>query len=274
MPKMRTDDGVELNYRVDDFRDPWITEPGDTIIMSHAFSRSMKFWTQWVPALSRKYSVLRYDVRGCGESSVPPEGTAWSADRMAMDALNLIDHLDIQKVHWVGWGSGGLWGKVFAINHPGRIKSLTLVNTPSAMTRRSLTTLGKVRDRGSEAINKIGFKQWLEQSNAGRLEPSLADHKITEWHTTEQSKTPTEVAAATLQILETLDLSGKYPMITAPTLMMVGDRFHNAPLNEQAEVRNEIPNARLVVFPDIGGGIQLLIPDRCTDELLRFLDTM
>jgi pimeloyl-ACP methyl ester carboxylesterase len=37
-------------------------------------------------------------------------------------------------------------------------------------------------------------------------------------------------------------------------------------------MQQRIPNARLVVFPNIGSGIHLLIPDRCTEELLRFLD--
>ncbi len=45
MPTITTGDGVELHYQLDDFRDPWISDQGDTILMSHGLSRSMKWWT-------------------------------------------------------------------------------------------------------------------------------------------------------------------------------------------------------------------------------------
>ena len=271
MPKMRTDDGVEIHYRIDDFRDPWITDPGVTILLTHGFVRSMKWFAQWVPALSRKYRVVRYDVRGCGESSAPPEGDSWSADRLARDALNLIDHLGLQKVHWVGFESGGMWGLVFAINHPDRLLSLTVLNTPATGIARSLSAWGKGGGPGSEEIKKIGLKQWLLDSNRVRMDASMADPKMMEWHMAEQSKTPTHVAAGIMGILETLDISSKYSSIKVPTLIMVSENALNCPLEEEVAVRRQIPNARMVVFPHIGAGAQILIPDRCTEEVLSFL---
>lgn len=274
MPKMRTDDGVEINYQVDDFRDPWITSPGDTILMSHGFSRGMKWWTQWVPALSRRYRVIRYDIRGCGESSAPPEGSEWSADRLAKDVVNLIDHLGVQKIHWVGFESGGIWGKVFAINHPDRIKSLTLTNTPSIMTGYSPIPASKAGIKGSEAVDQMGIRPWAEETIRTRFDPSIVPPELVEWHLTEQAKTPREVGVAILRVAESLDLSGKYSLIRVPTLIMVGDRFGVTPVEDQRRVQQEIPDARLVVFPRIGGGIHNLIPDQCTAEVLRFLDSL
>ena len=40
MPRMRTEDGVELNYHVDGFRDPWAICLGDTTLMAHGFGQS------------------------------------------------------------------------------------------------------------------------------------------------------------------------------------------------------------------------------------------
>ena len=268
MPKMRTDDGVELNYQVDDFRDPWITEPGDTILMAHGFARSMKWWVQWVPGLSRKYRVVRYDVRGCGESSVPPEGATWSVERLARDALNLIDHLGIEKVHWVGFESGGVWGIVFASTHPDRIKSLTTCGTP--------LFIGERRDlsRGSQALEKVGLRQWLMDTNSWRWDLSSVDPKLLEWHLAEQPKTPIQVALSILRIAESADLSGVLPMIKVPTLIMVGDRSPPNPPGAQISMQERIPNARLMIFPNIGGGIHLLIPDRCVETVLGFLEEL
>ena len=266
MPKMRTDDGVEIHYHVHDFRDPWITDPGDTILLSHGFSRSMKWWNQWVPGLSRKYRVVRYDVRGCGESSVPAEGAIWSPERLARDALNLIDHLSIDKVHWVGFESGGIWGTVFAATYSDRIKSLTVANTPLA-AGEPLTT-----GYTSELINEKGLRQWLIDTNANRMDLSIADAQLMEWHLAEQSKTSTAVAASIMGILETLDLSSRYFRVLVPTLIMVGDSNPVRSLESQRSMQQRIPNARLVVFPSIGAGFHLLMPDRCVEELLRFLE--
>ena len=265
MPKMRTDDGVELSYRVDDFRDPWAVDSGDTILMAHGFGRTMKWWTQWVPALSRKYRVVRYDGRGCGESSVPPQGATWSAERLCMDALDLLDHLGIEKVHWVGFESGGTWGMGFAASYPDRIRSLTLCSTPYFSGQRRGPT------RASEVMQEVGFSQWLADTYSARMDLSLADPKLVDWHLAEHSKTPTEVAVAITRVAEDLDVSQWLPKIKVPTLMMVGDRCAPCPLDAQSSMQKQIPSARLVVFPNIGPGIHLLIPDLCVRELLAFL---
>ena len=273
MAKMRTDDGVELHYQVDDFRDPWITEPGDTVLLSHGFARSIKWWTQWVPKLSRKYRVLRFDVRGCGESSAPPKGVCWSLDRVAKDALDLIDHLEIEKVHWVGFESGGVWGILFAINYPDRLQSLTVLNTPSALPgHTSSDTWKRGLADASEIIQNAGLRQWLTDTYASRGDPAMQQPILKEWHIAEQSKTPDEVGAAITRIISTLDLSGQYSRIRQPMLIMAGDRVHNCQVEELGAVQRQASNARLLIFPNMGAGTQLLMPDRCVEELLRFLD--
>ena len=272
MPKARTEDGVDINYRIDDFRDPWIADPGETIVMSHGFVRSTKWWTQWVPALSRKYRVVRYDVRGCGESSAPPEDAPWTGDRIVKDALNVVDHLGIEKIHWVGFESGGMWGNIFAINHPDRIKSLTTLNTPATGTGRTATQMPEVGKRGSGAVQEMGLRQWLNATNKVRMDPAMQDPKMMEWHINEQSKTPKHVAVGILKVYEGIDLSESYSKIQVPTLMMLSENAPNCPLEEQIPVRRKIPNGRLVVFPGVGAGVQLLHPDWCVAEVLRFLE--
>ena len=241
MPKVRTDDGVEINYRLDDFRDPWIEGPGGTIVMSHGFARSMLWWTQWVPALSRRYRVLRYDIRGCGQSSVPADNAAWSADRIAADVVDVIDHLGIDAVHWVGFEAGGLWGSVFAVNHPDRIKSLTVCNTPAGIGTGHFAASGIA---AADEIRKVGFPQWLIDTRATRMDLALADPKLDEWHVREHAKTTTEVAAALMDVLEVLDVSTMHSRIRVPTLVMYSDRAKSCPPEEQARVWQTIPDAR------------------------------
>ena len=53
MPKIKLED-VEINYYLDDFRDPWSEKKPPVVLMHHGFARNAKFWTSWVPTLARK----------------------------------------------------------------------------------------------------------------------------------------------------------------------------------------------------------------------------
>ena len=279
MPKAKMDDGIEINYRIDDFVDPWIEEKEkQTILMHHGFARSMKWWIQWVPALSRKYRVLRYDCRGCGESSVPPEGAEWSGERLIKDPIELMDQLGIDKIHWVGFESGGIFGILFAVTYPDRIKSLTLPNTPTKLPRgdypEAKETYAQKHSDPAAALEDVGLRQWLTDSMSNRMDLSKADPNMIEWHINEHSKTPKQVAISIMRIAQVADVSEALSEIKVPTLLLVGDRSPICPLEQQRFMENRIPNAKLVVFEDIGQGIHLLLPERCTDEMLKFLATV
>jgi 3-oxoadipate enol-lactonase len=64
-------DGMKLAYYVDDFTEPWRTP--DTLLLLHAAMGSSLRWFNWVPTLSRRYRIVRLDLRGHGNSAA---GTA------------------------------------------------------------------------------------------------------------------------------------------------------------------------------------------------------
>jgi pimeloyl-ACP methyl ester carboxylesterase len=214
-----------------------------------------------VPVLAGKYRVVRFDVRGCGEHNpLPPKGAEWSAERLAKDALNLIDHLGIRRVHWAGFESGGVWGMVFAANHPDRIASLTLCNTPSSAWF-------------DQDLGKVTIPDFVE-TNPVRLGQLMANPVLVEWHTTEQSKTPAEVAIAIRHIQDTADMSGMPGKVKVPVLILNGDRSRQCALDQQYEFQRAFPNARMVVFPNMTDGLQLQIPVRCAEELLKLVQSL
>src|SRR3546814_11339544 len=92
------------------------------------------------PYLGRKFRVLRWEQRGRGASTAPPPGSTLSGapvddgvtvvQRYARDALCLMDHLGIKKIHWVGDSSGGITGANFALMFPERVHTLTCIQAP------------------------------------------------------------------------------------------------------------------------------------------------
>jgi pimeloyl-ACP methyl ester carboxylesterase len=73
--------GCKFYYEIDDYSDPWVKDT-ETVWLQHGVGRSTKFWYHWVPALSRSYRVIRRDMRGHGQSSVPPPDHKWSLDEL------------------------------------------------------------------------------------------------------------------------------------------------------------------------------------------------
>src|SRR5438067_7385038 len=93
-------DGLSLAYYTDDFTDPWKRAP--TLLLLHAAMGSARRYFGWVPYLCRDYRVVRLDLRGHGESQVPPPEQPLALDRLVRDVAELLDHLGVGSAHIVG----------------------------------------------------------------------------------------------------------------------------------------------------------------------------
>src|ERR1700681_2212071 len=93
-------DGAEFFYQIDDFTDPW--QQPETVLLHHAAAGNIERWRVWVPALARRFRVVRMDARGHGRSSAPPRDYPWSIERLARDVHDLIAAIELGPVHYVG----------------------------------------------------------------------------------------------------------------------------------------------------------------------------
>lgn len=93
-----------------------------TLVFVHAHSVDCRMWDLQVRHFSPYYSVLRYDLRGYGQSSLPEEGQSfWHAE----DLKTLLDRLCIQSVHLVGLSLGSFVALDFWALYPERVRSVT-----------------------------------------------------------------------------------------------------------------------------------------------------
>ncbi|MFQ6029739.1 MAG: alpha/beta fold hydrolase, partial [Dehalococcoidia bacterium] len=164
--KVRLDDGIELFYRVDDFTDPW-TEP-ETVVLHHGMAKSHKLWYAWVPIIARHYRVLRYDMRGMGQSSVPEPGYPWSVDNFAADLLEFADKLELEKFHLIGETVGGSISMRFATLHQERLRSLTACTSPTSFDDPH-------HGESADQIEREGVAAWVENTIGRRLDPQIVD---------------------------------------------------------------------------------------------------
>lgn len=124
-----TSDGRSIAYYLDDFTPPWRKGPWMLLLRS-AMGSSERFFS-WMPALTLHLRVLRRQPRGRGLSHKPLPTEDFALKRLTQDAVELLDHLGIERVRLVGNSAGSYVAHQVAIHHPGRCLSLvTMGSTP------------------------------------------------------------------------------------------------------------------------------------------------
>ncbi len=106
--------GARIRYRVEG--------AGPAVLLIHAGVADLTMWDAEVVALRDHYRVIRYDTRGFGltrTEAVPFSNRA--------DIAALLDHLGEERAHVVGSSRGGSIGLDFALEYPGRVRTLTVV---------------------------------------------------------------------------------------------------------------------------------------------------
>ena len=94
---------------------------GQPIVFIHGSFGDRRHWDLQFFALSKKYRVLRYDLRGFGRSANPDTTTIY---KDADDLNALMEYLKISKAHICGLSSGSFVVLDFALAYPDKCLSL------------------------------------------------------------------------------------------------------------------------------------------------------
>lgn len=116
-----TDDGCRIAYKIDgDFSKP-------VLVLSNSIATDFTMWDGQIENFSYNFTLLRFDTRGNGLSDAPVGD--YSINRMSLDLIELLDHLQIKQVHFCGLSLGGFIGQWLGIHASERIDKLILANT-------------------------------------------------------------------------------------------------------------------------------------------------
>ena len=98
------------------------------IYFAQSLAADSGMWSEQLPdLLAAGYRVLRVDMRGHGGSDPGPGN--YAMEQLVADAVQALDHLEIDKVHFCGLSIGGMIAQGLGILHPDRVKSLILCDT-------------------------------------------------------------------------------------------------------------------------------------------------
>ncbi len=270
MPYLERAGQPRLHYELDDYTDPWKKAP--CILLQHGYARSAKFWRAWVPYLSRFYRVIRPDLRGLGESGRdfdPERGI--NLEAYIKDLTDLLDHLGVASAHYCGESSAGTLGMAFAAECASRVRTLSIISAPVAMTEEDKqSSLAGHPDRVT-ALRRMGSRGWLEASNAGRRFPADADPRLLEWTLDEMGKSDAEVLVSMFRFVSTVDAAPFLPRITAPVLALYPVSGVITKEEHLDLLREKVRNLKLVRIPLRAHSLQIIAPATCALEVLYFI---
>ncbi|KJK23400.1 3-oxoadipate enol-lactonase [Burkholderiaceae bacterium 16] len=229
---------ISLQVRIDGGDGPWV-------ILAHALGANHTLWDATARHLAPRYRVLRYDLRGHGQSDAPIG--AYSMIRMADDMAALMDALAVPEAHFVGVSVGGMIGQTMALRYPERLLSLTLVDT---VNRTPLDAhpmwhdrIGHVEAHGMAGVADSTLERWLSA-------PYRSAHPEEVQRVREMIlSTPVHGYVGSGQAIMAFDLAGAIARIHCPTLVVVGEEDQGAPPEMAREIAATIPGARLEVLP-------------------------
>ncbi|SCL40383.1 Pimeloyl-ACP methyl ester carboxylesterase [Micromonospora pallida] len=100
------------------------TGNGSPVLLLHAGIADRRMWREQVPALATRHRVITLDLRGYGDSELPPAPFAHHTD-----VVGLLDALGIERAALVGCSFGGAVAIDTALTHPERVTALALLGT-------------------------------------------------------------------------------------------------------------------------------------------------
>jgi NAD(P)-dependent dehydrogenase (short-subunit alcohol dehydrogenase family)/pimeloyl-ACP methyl ester carboxylesterase len=103
---------------------------GPTVLLVHGYPDNASVWDGVVGLLAGRFRVVRYDVRGCGESGEPVGLDGYRIEWLVGDLVAVVSAIGAAPVHLVAhdWGSIQAWAGVAA--HPHLFASYTSVSGP------------------------------------------------------------------------------------------------------------------------------------------------
>lgn len=243
---------------------------GFPLLLIHAGIADSRMWEPQAKAFANQFDMVRPDLRGFGNSELPP--VAYS---MVADLIALLDLLEIDRAHVVGCSMGGTLAIDLTLEHPERVEKLVLVAAGISGSNLGEADSGlfseiEAADKANDmdAVNRGEVRLWVDGPRRPEGSAPAAVRELvldmngrslqTDWHSAEnQSTDPPAI--------------GRLGEIKAPTLVVVGDEdLPHAAANAEV-ITSNVASARSAVIRGAAHLPSLERPEEFNRLLLDFL---
>lgn len=244
-------------------------EAAPVVVLIHGLGLTRATWRDHVPALSRHFRVLAYDLLGHGESAVPQETPSLTS--LAAQLRDLLDHLAIERAALVGFSLGGMINRRFTMDHPARVTALVIQNAPhargAALQAKVEAQARDAKDGGPEATIEAALQRWFTPAFQ-QSTPETVD-----WvRRTVLANNPANYAAHRLVLAAGVtELIRPDPPISHPTLVMTCQNDSGSTPAMSHAIAGEISGSEGIIIPELRHLGLLEAPLAFTVPVIEFL---
>jgi pimeloyl-ACP methyl ester carboxylesterase len=236
---------------------------GPTLLLLHAWGESLRCFDRLTPMLPRSMHVLAMDQRGHGHADEPDDG--YDIESLGMDVEAFMDALGLSSVVLVGSSSGGYVAQQVAVRSPGRAAGLVLIGSPPSL--RGRPAFADEVDGLTDPIDPAWVRSFLATF------PRF--NEVPDWYLEERVRESTRIPARVWQ-RSLMGLTTSTPPIetgpiSAPTLILWGDRDEILPHEGQVALAARIPGARFRTYEGVGHLVLWEQPERVAVDLVGFV---
>jgi 3-oxoadipate enol-lactonase len=235
MPTLETGD-VRLHYERSG------VENGPVLVLSNSLGSNLHMWDKVLPSLEKSFSILRYDTRGHGKSSVP--SPPYSIEQLGSDLLLLMDDLSIDRAHLCGLSLGGLVSQWLGIHAPERFERLIFANTAARIGTRDgwEQRIAMVQSSGMDGLALQTVERWITLA--------YREQHPAEMETIRKMLAATNPAGycGCCAALRDIDLRGEISAIEAPCMVITGTHDPATPPSDGRAIQSALRDSCYVEF--------------------------
>ncbi len=224
-------------------------------------------WKKQVAELAQDFTVILYDLRGCGRSGTSPG--PYTLRDFVDDLHMLAESLRLDRVALMGHSFGGSIVLAYAAARPERVTAVVAAGGPAEFPEQTREAL---RAR-AETVEASGMGAVAEAVATAGMAPSFREAHPDEFRAYVDLLLANDpfAYAATCRAVADLDISADLERISAPVLLVAGELDGVAPPAHNRANAERIPDATFVEVEGCGHILPWEKPEALSAAAIRFL---
>jgi pimeloyl-ACP methyl ester carboxylesterase len=236
---------------------------GSPLVFTHGASLDSQQWQSQVDCFHRDHRVIVWDVRGHGQSTLPPGPV--DPEDFVRDLVGLLDHLGLEQAVLCGLSMGGHISLQTAIRRPSRVKALVLIGTPCSNSFNLFERLAMPLNRWCNRRLSMRTLAKLESDALSKLHPDHREYLFQSF----SSILPGDWGRLWDAITH-MESKQELHRVQCPTLLLVGDH-DNLTGRQQGFMHRQIAGSQLLTIPDAHHATNLDNPLAVNQAIEQFL---
>jgi len=252
MPKLNRN-GVNIYYEVHG--------TGPVLFLTHGYSATAQMWKGNIAALSKKHTLVTWDMRGHGQTDYPQDQSAYSEEATVADMAAILDAVGAKKAIVGGLSLGGYMSLAFYRVHPERVSALLIIDTGPGFKKDD------ARDGWNKRARETGErydKEGLAVLKSGSAERAYAVHRSADGLARAARGMLAQKNSAVIESL---------PNIKVPSVVIVG--ANDTPFLAASDyMAAKIPGCKKIVIANAGHASNIDQPKAFDDAVTSFINAL